>query len=192
MEKRRTLKLLAVAGLIGLLGGGMASAADDTNVTIIPGALSATDMVVNDFSPVTLDGTAKSTTASALAFSVTDARGSGAGWNVTVAGTQFCKLDALNVACDAVTPRTLPASSLSIPTFSVAKADPTSSGLPGVTAGPYAIDGGSLKVASAAANGSGMGSYSFSQGGNWTLTVPASAYSGTYRSTITVSVASGP
>lgn len=192
MKKRRIWRVVALTGLLGLLGAGISSAAD-TNVTIIPGTLSSTDMTVGNFSNVTLDGTAKTTSATASGFSVTDARGSGAGWNVTVSGTQFCKLDALQVGCDVVTPRTLPASSLSVPALTVGKADPTSSAVPGVTAGPYTvIDGGSIKVASAAANGSGMGSYNFSQGGNWNLTVPASAYAGTYRSTVTVSVASGP
>ena len=46
-------------------------------------------------------------------------------------------------------------------------------------------------MASAAADGSGQGSYVFTPG-LLTLSVPASAYAGTYTSTVTVSVISGP
>lgn len=192
MMRRKIVTAALVAMLAGLVTASGASAADDTNVTIVGGSLSATDMTVGDFGNVTLDGTAKSTTATGSGFSVADARGTGAGWNVTVAGTQFCKLDGVGTACDLVTPRNLPTSSLSVPQFTVAKADATSSAVPSITGGPYLIDGVSIKVASAAADGSGMGSYDFSQGGNWNLSVPASAYAGTYRSTVTVSVTSGP
>lgn len=192
MTKKRILRATLVAGLVGLLGAGMASASTDvTDVTIIGGSLSSTDLTVANFSSVTLDGTAKNTTGAASDFTVTDARGNGNGWNVTVAATQFCKMDALNLACDALTPRSLPTSSLSVPQFAVSKADSTSSAVPGVTAGPYLVDGASIKVASAAADGSGMGSYTFA-GSNWNLTVPASAYAETYRSTVTMTVASGP
>lgn len=192
MKIRKVMTAVMVAALVGLVTASGASAADDTNVTVIGGSLSVTNMTVADFANVTLDGTARTTTASASDFTVTDARGTGAGWNVTVSGTQFCKLDTLGVACDLVTPRNLPTSSLSVPQLSVAKADATSSAVPSLTGGPYLVDGLSVKVASSAANGTGMGSYDFSQGGNWNLTVPASAYAGSYRSTVTVSVASGP
>lgn len=192
MKVKRQIAVLGLAVVTALALSSAASAADDTDVQIIGGGLTITNMTVPNFANVTLDGTAKATTTTAEGFSVTDARGTGAGWHVNVNATQFCKLDGVGAACDLVTPRSLPTSSLSVPTLTVAKADATSSAVPTVTGGPYLIDGATVSVASAAANGSGMGSYNFSQGGDWTLTVPASAYVGTYRSTVTVSVLTGP
>ena len=167
-----------------------ASAADPTDVTITGGSLAITNPAVANFSGVTLNGEAQSATAVMDGFSVTDARATGAGWNVTVGASQFAEWDGTEYVASG---RTLPASSLSMPLVSVAKGDVSSSGLPSITAGPYTIDSGSsVEIASAAADGSGMGDYDFTQGGSLTLSVPASAYATTYRSTVTVSVATGP
>jgi len=139
---------------------------------------------------VTLDGTAKSATATFDPFTVTDARGTGEGWNVSVEATQFAEWDSGDYV---VSGKTIPASSTSMPLVSAAKADGSSSAIPSVSAGPYTIDSGSsVQLASAAADGTGMGSYTFSQGGSLTLSVPASAYARTYRSDMTVSVDAGP
>jgi hypothetical protein len=173
-----------------------AFAADDSNVTVTGGSLSITNPTVGDFTGVTLDGTAKSTTATFAGFSATDARGTGAGWNVTAQASQFAEWDSsLNDGAGGYVDggKTLALGSLSMPAPTVAKADTTSSAVPSITAGPYAIDAASaVKIASAAANGTGMGSYDFTQGGNLTLSIPASAYAKAYRSTVTVSVVTGP
>ena len=59
-----------------------------------------------------------------------------------------------------------------------------------VPAGPHAIDGASVQLASAAAGTTGT--YDFTQGAPLTLTLLASAYARTYRREVTVTVASGP
>jgi hypothetical protein len=167
-----------------------AFAVDDSNVVVTGGSLSITAPAVGDLTGVTLDGTAKTTTATLAAFSATDARGSGAGWNITVQATQFAEHNGTTYVASG---KTLPTSSLSMPAPTVAKSDGTSSAVPSITAGPYAIDAASaVKIASAAADGTGMGSYSFTQGGSLSLSVPASAYAKTYRSDVTVSVVTGP
>jgi WxL domain surface cell wall-binding len=195
MSSRTNLRRLAVSTVAASTVFAAAQmpaafAVDDTNVVVTGGSLSISAPAVGNLTGVTLDGTAKTTTATFAAFSATDARGSGAGWNVTVQATQFAEHNGtIYVASGA----TLPTSSLSMLAPTVAKSDGTSSAVPSITAGPYAIDAASaVKIASAAADGTGMGSYSFTQGGSLTLSVPASAYAKTYRSDVTVSVVTGP
>jgi hypothetical protein len=188
--RRLIASTIAASALFAAAQRPAAFAADDANVTVTAGLLSITSPTVGDFSGVTLDGTAKTTTATFGAFSATDARGSGAGWNVTVQATQFAEH---NGTIYVASGETLPTSSLSMPAPTVAKSDGTSSAVPSITAGPYTIDAGSaVKIASAAADGTGMGSYSFTQGGSLTLSIPAGAYAKTYRSDVTLSIVTGP
>lgn len=168
---------------------GPASAADDTLIDVIGGTLSVTNPTVADFANLTLDGTAQTVTTSMDNFAVTDARGTGAGWRVQVNATQFCEWDALLSTCVLLDGKTLPTGSLSMPAPSVA-ANGTTSPVPSLTSGPYAIDGSTVTIASAAAD-EGMGMYDFTTG-NLSLSVPASAYARTYKSTVTVSTISGP
>ncbi len=184
--------LAATAALMALVAP--AAHADATNVTITGGSLGITTApLAADFTSVTLDGTAKTTTAAMDAFEVNDARGTGAGWKVTVGGTQFCEWDATLGAC-VVGGKTLGLNSLKLSQPTVAQ-DGTTSTSPTITTGPYTIDSvadgtGTVKVASAAAD-TGMGKYDFSAT-TLTVSIPASAYAKTYRSTVTVTVASGP
>jgi hypothetical protein len=190
MKLRKITSALAVTAALAAVAVAPASAADDTNVTVTGGSLSMTNPTVADFAGVTLDGTAKSTTATQDNFSVTDARGTGAGWNVTVQATQFQEHNGLIYV---VGGRSLPQNSLSMPAVTVAKGDSSSSASPAITSGPYTIDSaGAVKIATAAADGTGMGSYNFTQGGSLTLSVAASAYAKTYRSDVTYTAATGP
>lgn len=150
-------------------------------------SLSITAITVSDFSAVSLSGTVTTTTATMSNFSVTDSRATGEGWNVVVQGSAFAEWNGTGYVAGG---RTLPVGSLSMPAPSVSSTEATPSP-PAMTAGPYAIDGYAVKIASAAA-GTGEGTYTFTQTGPLTLTVVAAAYARTYRSEITVSVASGP
>jgi hypothetical protein len=77
-------------------------------------------------------------------------------------------------------------------TATVAKADTTSSTPPTMTSGAYTLDAGSaVKIASSAADGTGMGSYTITPGAV-TLTVDADTYARNYRSDVTVTLATGP
>jgi large repetitive protein len=145
------------------------------------GGLSMTTPTVADFASLTLGGVAQTTTANMGTFTVTDSRGAGAGWNVTVQAAQFTSGG-----------HTLPLGSISMPQPTVAKGSPQSTALPTMLPGPYLIDGVStIKIASAASGGSGQGSYVFTPG-PLTLNVPAKTYAGTYTSIVTVSVITGP
>ena len=187
--KRISLKSMNRTRRIGLLVGvffaattilgGTALAA--ASVVLTGGTLTVTTPTVADFAGVTLNGSAQSTTASMGTFNVTDARGTGVGWNVTVQATQFT-----------MTGHTLPMDSISMPAPTVAKIANSSGNLPSLTSGPYPIDHASaVKITSAAADGTGMGSYTYTPGA-LTLSIPANTYAGTYTSTVTVSVVTGP
>ncbi|MDQ3914430.1 MAG: WxL domain-containing protein [Actinomycetota bacterium] len=178
-----------------------AAAADPTDV-VVTGAssLGLTTVTAGNFTGITLDGSVKTTYAALDNFDATDARGTGAGWNVTVQGTQFAEH---NGTAYVASGKTLPLNSMLLAVPTVAKKDSTSSALPTVSIGSStAVDASSaVKIASAAADGTGMGSYTFTQGDLDTgtagtqplkLTVPASAYAKTYRSDVTVSIVSGP
>ena len=163
-------------------------ASDATDVTVTGGTLTITaDPTVPNFTGVTLNGTAQTTTATLTTFEVNDARGSGAGWNVTVQGTQFKEHDGTIYV---VSGKTLAVGSLSMAEPTVAQ-DGTTSASPSITSGPYTIDDASaVKIASAATD-TGMGKYDFSST-TFTLSIPAKTYATTYRSDVTVSVTTGP
>jgi hypothetical protein len=154
-----------------------------TAPTALAQSLTPNPVMVSDFAPVTLDGTAKTTTATMSDFSVTD--DGGAGWHVTVQATPFQEFDA-GTGQYVTGGKTLPAGSLTMPAPTVTPAAASIT----VAAGPHAIDGASVQLASAAAGTTGT--YTFTQGGPLTLTLPSSAYARTYRSEVTIAVASGP
>ncbi|MBH0231332.1 WxL domain-containing protein [Halobacillus yeomjeoni] len=184
------ISLLLFFGL--LTGGTQAVTAAGAVVITGEGAPSLSAITVGDFSGVTLDGTTQTTTLALPSFTVTDATGTGAGWNVNLSATQFSEADPGT--------KTLSTGSLTLTTApDVALADTESSPTNTVTvadAGPSAtIDEGSgIKLLSAAVNG-GMGSYTI--GGTTpavlTLTLkPKEVYETTYNSTLTFTVSTGP
>lgn len=144
-------------------------------------SLSPATVTVSDFAAVTLDGTAKTTTATMASFSVTDS--AGAGWHVTVQATQLAEVN--DVGQYVAGGKTIPTSSLSMPAPAV-----TPGAAVTVTPGPYAIDGATVQIASAASGATGT--FDFTQGGPITLSLPAGVYARSYRSDVTVAVASGP
>jgi len=191
MKLRKKAAAVTVAAALSAALVPAAHAADDTNVTVNGGSLSITNPAVGNFAPVTLDGSAKGTTATMDNFSATDARGTGDGWNVTVQATQFKEHNGTSYVDLG---KQLPQNSLQMAAPNVAKSDQTSSAEPQITTGPYTIDAAAaVKIASAGSGGPGMGSYNFSNPSNsLALSIPASTFAKTYRSDVTVSIVSGP
>lgn len=181
----------AVAGSVLVAGlGAPAFAQDATTVAVTGGTLGITTApLAGDFAGVTLDGTAKTTTTTFDNFQVNDARGNGAGWNVTIQATQMAEHNGTAYVTGG---KTLPSTSLSLANATVAAVD-TTSAVPTMTAGSYSLTSTAVKIASAAVD-TGMGKYdiSFAAGNDLTLSVPASAYARTYRSDVTLTLASTP
>ena len=184
---RKVMLVGAVSALVGLVAPA-AHAEDPTDVTVTAGSLAITSPTVANFTAVTLNGAAQTTTAAMDAFSVSDLRGIGAGWNTTVQASQFAEHDGSAYVTDG---KTLAQNSLSMPELTVA-ANGTTSPSPTITAGPYSIDGAAAVKFASAGTDAGMGTYDFTQGGSLTLSIPSTAYATTYRSDVTVSVVTGP
>lgn len=119
-----------------------------------------------------------------LTLSVSDARGSSAGWNVTVSSSAFDYSGASPIGAD------IPSANFEILT----PGDPSVvAGQPIVAAGPLAGVGGTLDTAREvifAGIGSGSGSYTQNLPVN--LDIPAQSQTGTYVATLTVAITSGP
>lgn len=206
MQAARSNKLTRrlTAGFVGAvvvasLASPAVAATDESTLSIIGGSLSAGTPAVGNFS-VTLDGTAKTVGSTMAAFDAVDGRGTGVGWNMTVKATDFCEWDATLAACK-VGGKKLASDSLTMGLPTVAKKDATSSTAPGITkTAQFSIDtgaaGSAVEFAKTSAAGDGMGSYTFTTGdvtgmagSQVKVSIPASAYATSYRSNVTVTIA---
>lgn len=177
--RRLAISTVAAGTLLATALAPGAFAADDTTATVTGGSLSITNPLAANFESRVVTGVAQTTPAALDAFSVSDLRGSGAGWNVTAQASPFT----------GVTLKTLAAGSLTMSQPTVASPD-TESADPSIVVGPYTIDGAAVKISSAALN-AGMGTYNFSTT-TMTLALPADVYADVYASTVTISVVSAP
>jgi hypothetical protein len=191
-----------------------ATATDTTQFAVTPGALSFTSSPnVPDFSALTLSGQAQTLNAQMANFTVSDATGSAAGWNVTVAGDgpagsavfkQYCP----NATCGTDTGpgyvssgATLAANSLTLSSTGAGVTAINSSGS-GPThscgSGCFVDAASPVKVASAATGSAGMGTYQLNNYSATSLslaapsTVKALQANEVYRVNLLWSLNSGP
>jgi hypothetical protein len=132
----------------------------------------------------TLDGTDQ-TVSYTVPLTVTDARGSGAGWNLTLTSTTFSDgaghslstsastVASVAMSCNAGGSCTNPTNAISYPVT-----------VPAAATAPAAV-----KVFNSAAN-TGMGKFTITPTIN--VAIPGNSYSGSYTSTLTVAAVSGP
>ncbi|MDQ3728327.1 MAG: WxL domain-containing protein [Actinomycetota bacterium] len=190
----KNLKVVAATAALGIglvLPAGAAAQTDDTQITLAAGQLSyPTPFSAGNFPNTSLTGLQQTARASVNPWKVTDARGGLLnGWNVTVAASRFTD------TVDAT--KRLPAGSLALTNT------PTTSTTAGNTSLPpaalpvaAALDGGTTQKLATAALAQGLGEWTFTPGnvggGDLVLTVPPNAQPGTYVSTITTTLATGP
>jgi hypothetical protein len=125
----------------------------------------------------TLDGTDQVVSWSAL-LGIVDARGTGAGWNLTLSATTFS---------DGAS-HTLPAGSISGVT-SACQGGSTCTGATNSITYPITISGTAAKFFNASA-ATGLGKVNVTPSVN--VAIPGNAYAGTYTSTVTLAAVSGP
>lgn len=181
--------------MLGTMGGGsspafampftatpVATSSTDASTYVTPGTLSMQLTPVSQPTSVTLNGTNQTETFS-LPIVVDDDTGSGAGWDLTLTLTTFTN-SGHTLATDVAQIGSQPTDSCNSGTCT----NPTLSSI----SYPLVLtaDGATTsKFFNATAN-SGMGNFTITP--TFTVTMPANAYAGTYSSTFTVSITSGP
>ena len=173
----RLLILLSIAA-VALAAATVAFAATLTPTATISGAAGISiNLPSNPSMSDTLDGTDQVVSWSAL-LGVVDARGSGAGWNLTAAATSFS-----DGACHTLAPGTL---------SGVASVCHTGSSCTAATNSvtyPITLSGTAAKFFNSALN-TGLGKIDVTP--TVDVAVPGNAYAGTYTSTVTLAAVSGP
>lgn len=81
-------RIVGIVGILLLMAGAAVASAETGSVTVSGGVLSVTAANVT-LTGVTLDGTDQTTTSTSNAWTTEDSRGTGAGWNLTVASTDY-------------------------------------------------------------------------------------------------------
>lgn len=188
MLTHRPFRLLALAPLLGvcLLPSAAQAETAAASSTVTGGGLTfinGTPGAVT-FPSVTLNGTDQVTTQT-QPLDISDARGNGAGWNVTVTSTAFDN-GTVSLPNDSTTVTGAP-SAACVP--SVSCVTPTNSIPYPYTLPAAAVAPAATKLYNAAAT-TGTGAVRVTP--TWRLTVPATALVGTYNSTWTLSLVSGP
>lgn len=177
---------LVLLVILALGGSGIAFADSTTGTaTVAAGTLTETNATTPAISS-TLNGTDQTATYT-LAITANDATGSGAGWNLTLTSTQFStggttpktlattasSLSAVTEACAAGTTCTAPTNAITYPVV-----------VPAASTAPTAV-----KFYNAAA-ATGLGKFTITP--TIGVTIPANTYAGSYTSTVTLAVVSGP
>ncbi len=197
----KTPRLLSITALLALgaassFSGVAHAAGGATTATLSGGSLTIAGGAPGPFTAA-LTGANQTVDTSLAAYTVTDATGTGTGWNVTAQATQFTCVVSTDAGCKTGF-TTLPLSSLTIaPPTAACASGSTCTGSPTVSiSAATAIDGASaIKMLSAAAN-TGVGSFTVTPGtvgsGQLALAIPGNALATTYHSTLTITVISGP
>ena len=181
------LALITLAALLLLAPAALAATTDTTSVTATVsagGAVSETDSGATPSFALTLNGSDQ-TASYTLPLVVTDATGSGNGWNLTITSTTFSTGSA-----------TFPASASTITGVTAACATNSTCTLPtnNVSNSNLAVPAGStapsaVKFYNAAAS-TGRGTVNVNA--TVQVAVPANVLAGSYSSTVTIAAVSGP
>ena len=174
---------LLVSSLL-TLGAALPAFADNTiggSSPVVGGVLAITNTTSADFSSVTINGTDQDPTAAAT-LDVKDDTGSGAGWKVTLAATQFTSGEGKTLANTALSITGVSAAANGSGTYTV----PTSN----VSYASAIVPQANTVTLFNSAVDTGMGHFTLTPA--FKVHIPANAYAGTYSSTFTVTVVSGP
>lgn len=160
------------------------SASVPVTATVNAGSLTLSSSATPSLS-VTLNGTDQTPTFT-VPMAANDETGSGSGWHLTITSTQF--------TTGGGTPRTLSTSASSITGVTASCTHGTCTNPTDGTTYPVGVPAGSTPPTAitfySASAGTGMGDFTLTP--TVQVSVPANAYAGTYTSTLTLAVVSGP
>ncbi len=189
--KKFVFKTLTVTAAFVVSATAFSASSFANESTVAPGSLTGGGITFSALN-TTLDGTKKVPTADWAINDIIDARGTGAGWNLSLTMTAFQEVDSAGAYVSGG--KTLANNSLKVATSpNPTQKDTTSSETTTITSvtGATSLDTGSaVKLLSAKLDG-GMGSYTVSNLGV-ALTIPANAYAKSYKTTATVALNTAP
>jgi hypothetical protein len=172
--------VLGVVAALGLAGTAQA-ATDDTSVTLTGGSIALAPPTFGDFPGAILDGSADSQSAAVSGWGVNDPRGSGLGWQVSMAASPL--------STGGGTPIVMTGAVLTVAEPDATPVDPTNLSTAPTTLGGDISAG--VVVADAGVD-EGLGDWDLAQGlTDLTLDTPANARAGTYTSTVTTTLTPG-
>jgi hypothetical protein len=175
---RQRLFILLGSAAVALAAATAALAGTLTPTATISGAAGMSmNLPSNPSMTSTLDGTDQVVSWSAL-LGVVDARGTGAGWNLTVSATSFSDGSGHSIAPGTVSGVT-----------SACQGGASCTGATNAVTYPITISGTAAKFFNASAD-SGLGKVNVTPSMN--VTIPGNAYAGTYTSTVTLAAVTGP
>ena len=176
---RHKLLILTALSALALTTAAAALASNLTATATVTGTAGISlNLPSNPTLSSTLDGTDQ-TVAYAPVLGVVDARGGGAGWNLQISATSFSDGSGHTLA-----PGTVP----SVASACKAGSTCTPASSSGITY-PLTVTGTAAKVFNAAVN-SGLGKVDVTP--TIDVVIPGNAFAGTYTSTVTLAVTTGP
>ena len=181
----RTISILALFATLLVALPVAARAAEVTSTGTVTGSiLTASTSATPSFS-ASLDS-GDTTQSYTVPLTLQDTRGTGAGWNLTITSTTF--------STGGGSPRTLPTSASSLTGVTSTCASGTCTNPSNAQTYPIAVPAGAtaptaVKIFNTTAN-NGMGRFTITP--TVGVTIPQNAFAGTYASTVTLSVVTGP
>jgi hypothetical protein len=177
MRQRITI-IIGIAALALVATSAALAATLTTTATVTGTAGISLNLPSNPSLSSTLDGTDQTVTYAPV-LGVVDARGTGAGWNLTVSATNFSDGSGHTLAPGTIT---------GVAAACKAGNSCTAATSSGITY-PLTVSGTSAKFFNAALN-TGLGKIDVTP--TFAVSVPGNAYAGTYSSTVTLASVSGP
>ncbi|RNF39480.1 WxL domain-containing protein [Planococcus salinus] len=182
MFKKFATGTAALALMTTVFASGTLAAETGVSSTITGGELTLSDISATSFSGTKLDGKIQNdSTASIQPFTITDARGTGTGWDVSISASALTNPSVQK----ALSPGTLTIGTPNLTGIDGASIVADLAKLGGV------IDNGPVKVLTAETD-EGMGTFEVSAIPMTLNLKPSEVYAGTYSTTISVTLTNGP
>ena len=217
-KMKKLITMVVALAMLTVMSTAVFAADPAPTATVTGGTLTIAALGIANFTAVTLDGTTQTTTAVVADTALTDSRGLGDGWQVSLKASRFIldeahstlltggtpgtdavfDIDGTTVITPAVpavlsTLGTMPVASIALGAVTIATVDVGSTAITNIAN----ISTGNLDTTAGiniltAGVDEGMGTYTVSMLPMTLTLLPATTYAGTYTSTVTQTLTSGP